>query len=222
MNMQAVTKSFTLGRSLSVHASTSRLRLRSPTTDRYVAIHDFFTRQAHSLARSTPPPKSIRQQIRYKRFNSSHPSSSSSHDAKPCPNCPPSGSPNVQRGHAQEYTPFIRRLIQRTQSISHDSPHRPTKEQLLGAARSRWERFRIRMQWFFIRGWRRFNADDFSAFASLFVFGNSECFPLGAGDDANQQHCGSSSERRHSCQRYLLHSTRCLCKNMSHDTSQIT
>lgn len=30
------------------------------------------------------------------------------------------------------------------------------------------------MKWFFIRGWRRFNTDDFSAFASWFVLGNSE------------------------------------------------
>jgi distribution and morphology protein 31 len=171
-----VAKSFTLGRSLSAQASTSRLRLKSPATDRYVAIHAFFTRQAHSFARSSLPSVPLRQQIRFKRFNSSHPSSSSPHDHKPCPHCPPANGPVIQRGHAQEYTPFIRRLIQRTQSISHDSPHRPTKEQLLGAARGRWERFRIRMQWFFIRGWRRFNTDDFSAFASLFVFGNSEWF----------------------------------------------
>jgi len=169
-----VTKPYFLGRSLPLHASSSRLRLRSPSTDRYVAIHDFFTRQAHSIAKPVVPAVSIRQQIRFKRFNSSHTSSSTSHDAKPCPNCPPENNTTVQRGHAQEYTPFIRRLIQRTQSISHNSPHRPTKEELLGAARSRWERFRIRMQWFFIRGWRRFNTDDFSAFASLFVFGNSK------------------------------------------------
>ena len=171
--MQAA-KSIPLGRSLALHASTSSMRWRSPNADRYLAIHDFFTRQAHSLARGQTPTASIRQQVRWRRFNSSHATTSSSPEGKPCPNCPPSLDRGIQRGHAQEYTPFIRRLIQRTQSISHDSPHRPTKEQLLGAARGRWERFRIRMQWFFIRGWRRFNADDFSAFASLFVFGNSE------------------------------------------------
>lgn len=54
--------------------------------------------------------------------------------------------------------------------------HRPTKEDLLNAANSWWERLRIRLKWFTIRGWRRFNTDDLVAFFSWFVVGNSGYF----------------------------------------------
>jgi distribution and morphology protein 31 len=77
-----------------------------------------------------------------------------------------------------DYTPFIRRLIQRSQVLGETLTHRPTREDLLKAANSWWERFRIRLRWLTIRGWRRFNTDDFSAFFSWFVVGNSECLML--------------------------------------------
>lgn len=46
-------------------------------------------------------------------------------------------------------------------------PRRPSKEDLLKYARGFWTRLRIRFKWFTIRGFRRFNADDFSAFFTL-------------------------------------------------------
>lgn len=46
-------------------------------------------------------------------------------------------------------------------------PERPTKEELLSLARSFWTRMRIRFKWFTIRGFRRFNVDDLSAFFTL-------------------------------------------------------
>ncbi|KAL9939007.1 hypothetical protein V8E36_001820 [Tilletia maclaganii] len=61
-----------------------------------------------------------------------------------------------------------------TQSSPHppDHPHhatwaRPTKEDLLRLARGFWQRTRIRFKWFTIRSFRRFNADDISAFFTL-------------------------------------------------------
>ncbi|KAK0554270.1 Mitochondrial distribution and morphology protein 31, mitochondrial precursor [Tilletia horrida] len=61
-----------------------------------------------------------------------------------------------------------------TQSSPHppDHPHhviwaRPTQEDLLRLARGFWQRTRIRFKWFTIRSFRRFNADDFSAFFTL-------------------------------------------------------
>ena len=45
--------------------------------------------------------------------------------------------------------------------------HRPTKEDLLRFARGFWTRLRIRFKWFTIRSFRRFNADDISAFFTL-------------------------------------------------------
>lgn len=50
---------------------------------------------------------------------------------------------------------------------SNTAYRRPTKEDLLRYARGFWTRFRIRFKWFTIRGFRRFNADDFSAFFTL-------------------------------------------------------
>lgn len=76
-------------------------------------------------------------------------------------------------GHAQDYIPLIRRLLPHLPT-PHNPLHRPTKEELLAAATSFWQRLRIRFKWFSIRGWRRFNADDLSAFLSWFLVGNSE------------------------------------------------
>lgn len=46
-------------------------------------------------------------------------------------------------------------------------PKPPSKEDLLKIAQGFWTRLRIRFKWFTIRGFRRFNADDFSAFFTL-------------------------------------------------------
>lgn len=170
-----VARSLTIGRSTLARGSTSRIPIRSPNADRYLAIHAFFTRQASTINRPAPP--SVRSILkRSRRFNST-----STSDPKTCQKC--SNEPSHQssqisitpgRDHAQDYVPFIRRLIRRTESIAQDAPHRPTKEELLAAASGMWERLRIRLKWFFIRGWRRFNTDDLSFFASWFVVGNSE------------------------------------------------
>jgi distribution and morphology protein 31 len=46
-------------------------------------------------------------------------------------------------------------------------PKAPSKEELLRLARGFWTRLRIRFKWFTIRGFRRFNVDDLSAFFTL-------------------------------------------------------
>ncbi|PWN39371.1 mitochondrial distribution and morphology protein family 31/32 [Ceraceosorus guamensis] len=46
-------------------------------------------------------------------------------------------------------------------------PRAPSKEELLRLARGFWTRLRIRFKWFTIRGFRRFNVDDLSAFFTL-------------------------------------------------------
>lgn len=150
---------------------------RSPTSDRYLTIHAFFTRQSSSPTPTSVP--SIRTHLGQRRWNSSS-------EHKQCANCDnktkasasasasSSSAPKARKDHAQDYAPFIRRLIASSSVIKQGSPHRPTKEELLGAASGWWQRLRIRIKWFTIRGWRRFNMDDLSAFASWFVVGNSE------------------------------------------------
>lgn len=148
-----------------------QLVTRSAQTDRYTTIHAFFTRQALS-----PPIHPSTRSPLQRRWNST------SKPQEGCENCSerristkPAPHPKpARKDHAQDYTPFIRRLIASSKVIQSGSPHRPSKEELLAAASGWWQRLRIRIKWFTIRGWRRFNADDFSAFASWFVLGNSE------------------------------------------------
>jgi distribution and morphology protein 31 len=51
-------------------------------------------------------------------------------------------------------------------------PHRPTKEELLAAASGFWSRLKVRFKWFSIRSMRPWNADEWGAFLSWFVFGH--------------------------------------------------
>lgn len=50
--------------------------------------------------------------------------------------------------------------------------HRPTKEELLGAANGFWERVRVRFKWMSIRSMRPWNADEWGAFVSWFMLGH--------------------------------------------------
>lgn len=51
-------------------------------------------------------------------------------------------------------------------------PHRPTKEELLAAASGFRERLKVRFKWFSIRSMRPWNADEWGAFVSWFLFGH--------------------------------------------------
>lgn len=141
---------------------------RRAASDRYLAIHHFFTEHAAHPTTTSPISRHVPR-----RLNSS--------SAKRCLDCPTSQpppnpdnpAPPPSQGHAQEYAPFIQRLIRQSKAIAPNSPHRPSKEELLEAANGWWQRMRIRLKWFTIRGWRRFNTDDMSAFASWFLVGNS-------------------------------------------------
>ncbi|RYP90920.1 hypothetical protein DL770_002925 [Monosporascus sp. CRB-9-2] len=50
--------------------------------------------------------------------------------------------------------------------------HRPTKEEFLAAANGFWQRLRVRFKWFSIRSMRPWNADEWGAFVSWFLFGH--------------------------------------------------
>ena len=151
--------------------SSRQLVTRSAQSDRYTAIHAFFTRQALSPT----PPQSTTRSLLQKRWNSTNkPQEGCENCSERRPATPPKPPPTRRQDHAQDYTPFIRRLIASSKVIQSGSPHRPSKDELLAAASGWWQRLRIRIKWFTIRGWRRFNTDDFSAFASWFVLGNSK------------------------------------------------
>ena len=58
-------------------------------------------------------------------------------------------------------------------------PHRPTKEELLAAANGFWDRLTVRLKWISIRSTRPWNADEWGAFVSWFVFGHLAWILLG-------------------------------------------
>ncbi|TFK44315.1 mitochondrial distribution and morphology protein family 31/32 [Crucibulum laeve] len=63
-----------------------------------------------------------------------------------------------------EYSRFFRRL-----ALSLPHPHRPTRDDFLNVATGFWQRLRIRFKWFTIKSFRKFNADDISAFVTWFL-----------------------------------------------------
>lgn len=66
--------------------------------------------------------------------------------------------------HLEDYSRFFRRL-----ALSLPHPHRPTRDDFLNVATGFWERLRIRFKWFTIKSFRKFNADDISAFVTWFL-----------------------------------------------------
>ncbi|KAG6911155.1 hypothetical protein DXG01_003895 [Tephrocybe rancida] len=99
------------------------------------------------------------------QVNDEHPTSStpkiSAHEEQPVlhPSTPPS------HHNPENYSRFFRRLAS---SVPH--PHAPTRDDLLNVATGFWQRLRIRFKWFTIKSFRKFNADDMSAFFTWFLF----------------------------------------------------
>jgi mitochondrial distribution and morphology protein 31 len=73
------------------------------------------------------------------------------------PNAPPTRND-------ENYSRFFQRL-----ALSLPHLHRPTRDDFLKVATGFWQRMRIRFKWFTIKSFRKFNADDISAFITWFV-----------------------------------------------------
>jgi distribution and morphology protein 31 len=117
------------------------------TVDRYSAIRLFFIRDSRNNV----------------RFNHS--------DAKQRITKPPGVDQKLAEPHSHlpplnldNYPRLYRRLAL---SLSH--LHRPTRDDFLKVANGFWQRLRIRFKWFTIRSFRKFNADDISAFVTWFL-----------------------------------------------------
>ena len=181
---------------------TRRYKLR----DRYLLIHDFFTREAcislrhsaveHKLLK--PPTASSLRSINtslYRLADAKSPADPLKDESPTSPHndgratestpLPPSSENEEQKikppnttlhPHPWEnYPAFIRRLL----SASLPHVHRPTKDELLAVATGWWERLKIRFKWLMIRGFRKFNTDDLSAFVSWVVVGNAIWIVIG-------------------------------------------
>ena len=75
------------------------------------------------------------------------------------PSQPPLPLPNYEN-----YPEYLKRLAM---SLPH--LHRPTRDDFLNVASGFWQRARIRFKWFTIKSFRKFNADDISAFVTWFL-----------------------------------------------------
>ncbi|KAF8678050.1 Mitochondrial distribution and morphology protein [Rhizoctonia solani] len=116
--------------------------------------------------------------------NRSDPGPSSKSSTTPTSHDPDSGQdsqPNSQESkeapkelpaptnpHIQNYSSLFRQL-----ALSLPHVKQPTKQDFLQAATSMWQRMRIRFKWFAIKSFRKFNADDISAFLSWFLVGQT-------------------------------------------------
>ena len=155
-----------------------RLSARLAHGDRYSLIHSFFTRPYSP----PPPPRSFAPPIstlhrtfyysscpsHYKPF-STRASPYSTERQKPPPISHQSSSTPDSAPHNvyDNYPRFFRRLAQ---SLPHVS--RPSRDDFLNAANGFVQRMRVRVRWFFIRNFRKFNADDISAFVTWFLVGH--------------------------------------------------
>lgn len=95
------------------------------------------------------------------RPNNGHSSANKVNDAHDTPETSASKHTGTQ---THEYPSYIRRLTSSLPPL-----HRPTRDEMLALATGFWERMKIRFKWFTIRGFRKFNTDDMSAFLSWFV-----------------------------------------------------
>ncbi|TDL26083.1 hypothetical protein BD410DRAFT_784107 [Rickenella mellea] len=81
---------------------------------------------------------------------------------------PPTDEPHNGVGQGdhnlENYSRFFRRLAKSLPTM-----HRPTRDDFLNVATNFWQRLRIRFKWFSIRSFRKFNADDMSAFFTWFI-----------------------------------------------------
>jgi len=181
-----------MSRSALVLKHTSRAA-RIAHSDRYSLIRTFFTRptshSSSSLLASWPSSRSAPVSLpafplhrnfhslwslRGNRF-STHITPQNSerqeHRHKATLNAPPTNdslrsdqSPNNLQDN--NYPRFFRRLAQ---SLPHVS--RPSRDDFLHAANGIGQRMRVRVRWFFIRNFHKFNADDISAFVTWFLVG---------------------------------------------------
>ena len=173
------------GRSLS---SLHRARPASDPAafDRYTTIWTFFrTQSTYASSPRAPPlftPRRTELSLRIYATRSTFRSFSSSPFSGSAgqPNVPPKPPqnpkeerpPDTQHGTShsnfdssrlENYPKLFRRLAL---SLPHLDRH--TRDDFLNAATGFWERLRIRFKWLTIRSFRKYNADDISAFVTWF------------------------------------------------------
>lgn len=162
---------------------------RGAAFDRYNTIRNFFRQQHPSpvstqfysarvhLASPSSSACTLRARLSFRQFSSCRPilqenplrqppEETRQHDVKPPEKdkVPPLHKEGTESVSLEHYPPSLRR-------IAMSLPHlqRPTRDDFLKAADGFWQRMRIRFRWLTIRSFRRYNADDLSAFLTWFL-----------------------------------------------------
>lgn len=154
---------------------------RGAALDRYATIRTFFRQQPVSLSRTTsatyrsPVIQSytLRTRITLRPFSAGRylrqqgqgqstrqPNADDKPPGKDEEPPPPKESPVG----LENYPRFFRRL-----AMSLPNLQRPTRDDFLRAADGFWQRLRVRFRWLTIRSFRRYNADEMSAFFTWFL-----------------------------------------------------
>jgi mitochondrial distribution and morphology protein 31 len=83
----------------------------------------------------------------------------------------PSTEPPPPPSHYENYPPFLKQLALSLPKNPNPHPHpsHPTLDDFLKTTSSFWQRARLRFKWFTIKSFRKFNADDISAFVTWFL-----------------------------------------------------
>ena len=160
--------------------------------DRYNTIRIFFSQQAHAPRPKARPsllprtylriqpslrflerPDSLPFRFSYSRRwysdrrsedNATANHSPSQSDAESRLPKSPDSETHLHLNRLEQYPRFLRKLAA---SLPH--LHRPTRDDFLKVASGFWQRTLIRFRWLSIRSFRKFNADDISAFVTWFL-----------------------------------------------------
>lgn len=149
---------------------------RKATVDRYSTIRNFFRQQhvsapfpaSYTFGTHHYPAYSLRARVVIRQFSQNtplrqgKPSNEGQDGAKGKED--PSPKDAGEGTNLENYPRFFRRLAQ---SIPH--LQRPTRDDFLKAADGFWQRLRVRVRWLTIRSFRRYNADELSAFFTWFL-----------------------------------------------------
>jgi mitochondrial distribution and morphology protein 31 len=157
------------------HSRLHQSSLRAPAlclSTRLVGVH-FHTRHFHpTLLRQDDPMKPMSEDLPksppHKELDAPAERCSSTQEPLrevPDPAPPPTPTPPTRdTRYLENYSRFFQQLV-----LSVPHPHRPTRDDLLNVATNFWQRLRIRFKWFTIKSFRKFNADDISAFVTWFL-----------------------------------------------------
>ena len=175
-----------------MYPASRSLGARLARSDRYSLIRSFFTRShpppplIRTLPRSSTRPTSftpistLYYSSHYKPFSTRVTSHGVESQQPPQHSTPTSQQQNSNPDstphdvYDNNYPRFFRRLAQ---SLPHVS--RPSRDDFLNAANGFIQRMRVRVRWFFIRNFRKFNADDISAFVTWILVGHGLWIMIG-------------------------------------------